>query len=172
MYNPFIYLVISLCSHESQTLLSSLLRVSIYLVIKYKPIMLSIKKSINQLLYLLSGSQAQSRSKIMAIPKVNLCGLGGPQLVLRWRRPWLVGLRCRRSSSGRPCSRAACRSSLRSLPTPSSGTSQPTLRWGATSDRRELAGTDFESFNVAAVTDPRSIRDFSGIFRPQGNLEF
>jgi len=83
MYNPFIYLVISLCSHESQTLLSSLLRVSIYLVIKYKPIMLSIKKSINQLLYLLSGSQAQSRSKIMAIPKVNLCGLGGPQLVLR-----------------------------------------------------------------------------------------
>jgi isopenicillin N synthase-like dioxygenase len=36
----------------------------------------------------------------------------------------------------------------------------------------KLAGLDFESFNVAAFTDPSSVRDFSSIFWPRGNPEF
>ncbi|PUZ40590.1 hypothetical protein GQ55_9G436500 [Panicum hallii var. hallii] len=38
--------------------------------------------------------------------------------------------------------------------------------------KQKLAGLDFESFNVAAVTDPSSVRDFSSIFWLQGNPEF
>jgi len=36
----------------------------------------------------------------------------------------------------------------------------------------KLPGLDFESFNVAEITEPRSVRDFSSIFWPHGNPEF